>query len=83
MASDMENDCPMKVSTCNECKEDVLRKDMEQHQTAVCPERICECPYQQYGCHEKIRLKELEMHLSKSEMEHLKLKVMCFVITLL
>ena len=76
MKSHISNDCPLKVLTCDDCKTEVVRKNMDNHRLEICPERICTCPYNQYGCNEKVKAKELEIHLAKSEVQHLKLQVM-------
>ena len=76
MESHINDKCALSVLTCNDCKENVFRNVMDKHKTELCTERICECPYGKYGCDEKRKVKELEVHLAKSEVQHLKLQVM-------
>ena len=67
--------CPMTVLACNECKENVLRRDKNKHDEELCPERACDCPFKKYGCDEIIKRKLLDDHLVVSEAKHLRLKV--------
>ena len=77
MESHQLNQCPMKVLSCKECKENVMRKDMKKHITDICSGRICKCPFSKYGCNERVKRKDLNTHLAKNEIKHLNLKVCC------
>ena len=71
----MTHYCPMKLLTCNECKENVLRKDMEKHTSEICPETRCKCPFHKYGCSKMVKRGDLPSHLTKNKVDHLELKV--------
>lgn len=76
MKSHINDECPLKKLTCDDCKESLLRQDMDEHKSVICPERFGECPYAKYGCTSKVKWKDLDVHLAKCEMQHLKLQVM-------
>ena len=75
MDEHIKNECGMKKLICNECKENVLRKDMDKHKTEICSERIGECPFSKYGCNQQVKAKDMDIHLTKQEMYHLKQQV--------
>ena len=71
----INDECGMKQIICNQCKENVLRKDMDKHQKSVCKERLIICPFSEYGCNNQIKYKLLDQHVSKEKVNHLEIKV--------
>ena len=71
MKSHMNNDCPLKILTCDDCKVDLFRKEMNKHKSELCTERICVCPYSKYGCNDIVRAKEFDNHMIKQNVKHL------------
>ena len=62
MKKHIENECGLKELNCDECKENVLRQDMNEHIFKSCREKIGECPFRKYGCMERIKWKEMDIH---------------------
>ena len=75
MQSHIKCVCPMKEIECDECKQSLLRKDMDKPLKEVCREGLSECPFAKYGCKELWKLKYLDIHLARNEVYHLKLQV--------
>ena len=69
-----ENDCPARNVSCDDCKKDVLRMDMEKHHTE-CPERVIKCSFSRYGCEHKLKRKLMDAHLNQNKEKHSELKV--------
>eukprot|EP01084_Bolivina_argentea_P290087 498229_1 len=69
------NKCPMKMLSCEHCKEKVKRKEMRNHILELCQEYEIICSFHQYGCNDKIKRKLIHQHEKEKEIEHLKMKV--------
>eukprot|EP01083_Nonionella_stella_P160823 526023_1 len=54
------NDCIMAATQCSECKEEVLRQDMDDH-----PCNTVKCPYAKYGCNMKIKQWDMPMGMTQ------------------
>ncbi len=58
--------------SCDECKENVLRKDMEKHLLMICTQYEIMCDFKQFGCNFRVKRTLMNKHLIEKEMEHLK-----------
>ena len=67
--------CPLTLFKCDECKDDVLRKDMDNHILNDCPEHEIECEYKEIGCNTKVKRKLMNEHMKQKENSHLRLTV--------
>jgi len=47
---------------------------LEKHRAEICKERMCECPYHEHGCNERIKYKHLQRHLEDKKLSHFELK---------
>ncbi|CAG9316370.1 unnamed protein product [Blepharisma stoltei] len=64
------NICRFKQIHCpNNCQELILRKDIDNH-SILCPLKIIECPYKEFGCTVKIERKILKEHLEDEAVYH-------------
>ena len=72
------DDCPMQI-LIHDCKEDVLRKNMDQCMPS-CPEYEIMCWYAAYGCDGKINRRLMIGHLSEDKLRHLEMEVCCILI---
>lgn len=59
----------------DDCKQQIKRKDFEQHVEQECEERLVKCPFTQYGCSVTcLKSKDLRQHLYDTQFEHISLK---------
>ena len=56
--------CPQSTIQCNECQENLFRKDLSDHNSNICLYRPVECRYAKYGCQKKLFRKDLSDHIS-------------------
>ena len=56
--------CPQFTIRCNECQENLFRKDLSDHNSNICLYRLVECRYAKYGCQEKLFREDLSDHTS-------------------
>ncbi len=67
-------ECPFRRITCTSCKSLVPWKDLSLHKTMECLERLQTCPFLRYGCHERVKFKDLVAHIDQNEIKHLSMK---------
>ena len=64
------NKCLMKKVICDDCKEEILRKDYDKHINKECPECDIDCVYAKYGCDCKVKRKWMDDHLEQKKDKH-------------
>ena len=50
MTTHIEGECGHKMVYCEECKMEVMRKDKAEHSNNICPERVIDCQFKEFGC---------------------------------
>jgi len=70
LSSHHEN-CPKFIIPCEQnCKENIIREDMENHKKNFCMKTKIDCPFKRFGCNEEIKKESIEDHLKKEIMMH-------------
>lgn len=64
--------CPLAKVTCSMCTQQVLRKELEQHQACGCAHSHTTCTWQEAGCSWKGELQERAEHLQECAFESMK-----------
>ena len=67
--------CPKMPLPCpNKCPvtKVITREEMKQH-LEVCPDQVVACKYSELGCHQNMKRKELDQHMSSVMQDHLDL----------
>jgi hypothetical protein len=63
--------CPKFIIPCEQnCKEKIIREDMENHRKLFCIKTKINCPFKRFGCKEEIMRESIEDHLVKEIMMH-------------
>merc|ERR1719384_267276 len=62
-----------KCIPCEQCGEEVTRKEMPAHLSAACPERPIDCPFKSIGCTMRVSHRSLQKHLEDCTHAHLML----------
>ncbi len=71
----LKSECPMAFVNCGLCKKAVIRKDLRDHKTKECLERIVKCPFEKYGCKVgEITFALMKRHLKADVIKHLEAK---------
>ena len=73
----LRDECPETPLDCtnDDCKQQIKRKDFEEHVERQCEERIVQCPFFKFGCTvDNIKAKALSDHLEESKFEHISMK---------
>ena len=65
--------CPQFTIQCNECQENLFRKDLSDHNSNICLYRPVECRYAKYGCREKLVYVQLNQHILENTEVHITL----------
>eukprot|EP01084_Bolivina_argentea_P124705 220967_1 len=65
----------MKMLSCDDCKENILRKEMGKHISEYCAEFAIMCSFSKYGCKYRSKRILMDNHLKEKEIEHLKMKI--------
>lgn len=64
--------CPFKLLPCKQgCKASILRKDMENHCSTICPNKVVSCPFNKVGCAAVVTQGSLNQHFNDSIASHL------------
>ena len=66
---DMEIECP------NDCSFKLKRLELKEHLATDCPNTLTTCPFKNFGCKERIKRCELEMHQEAFESKHMQLQL--------
>eukprot|EP01084_Bolivina_argentea_P116408 206843_1 len=70
MASHISDRCPMTLISCNECKEEIKRKDKQLHVKNECRESLIECVFYKFGCKDKLKRKDEKNHIENATYTH-------------
>jgi len=65
--------CLFKVVACEQCGEEVLRRELERHRAAACPDRPIKCWFECIGCDRPLTYRTIERHLEECTQSHLML----------
>ena len=66
---DFEIECP------NECSSQMKRLALQEHLSNDCPNTLVSCPLDTFGCNERFKRCELELHQEKFESKHTQLQL--------
>ena len=65
--------CPKFTIQCNQCQEQLFRKDLSDHNSNICLHRPVECRYAKYGCRENLVYFQLNQHILENNEVHITL----------
>ena len=77
MSAHLETECPHVPLSCpNGCSERVLRCNISKH-VDVCPMRIVQCNFSQFGCNVQLQLQHVGKHMQEFSQNHLQMIAEC------
>eukprot|EP01084_Bolivina_argentea_P198882 340422_1 len=62
--------CPMTCMHCDECKQELKRKDKKLHLEKECPESLINCVFYKFGCKDKLKRKDVTKHIENLTFTH-------------
>lgn len=71
------NECGFSLTVCD-CKQEIYKNKLDNHLNLECSRLFINCPYSYISCHFRATKNQMDIHLSQSVSEHLKLFEDCY-----